>query len=222
MAGEEGWDPRLYEWWFTRNPLQAAIRRREQQAVWTALDPVLRAGDRVLEVGAGTGAYALELARRCREVVAVDVAAGMRDHLAERARREGLANVRVVAGRLPDDLPPGEHDGVIAVGVLNYVPELERALRALASSTTPGGWLVVVLPAPTPGGRLYALGELLTRRRVWLRSRADLQRAAAAAGLALEWAGTAGLSRRGFVLAARLRRAAAAAPPGGGSAAGGP
>lgn len=205
MRERDGWDPRLYELWFTRNPVQAAIRRREQAAVWAALAGRLRETDRVLEVGAGTGVYTRELARRARHVVAVDASPAMLAHLS--AEFGSRPRLEVRAGCLPDAMPALEPcDGALAVGVLNYLPDLAGGLVGLARAVRPGGWVVVTLPLRSPGGALYRAGEALTRRRVWLHSPAATGAAARAAGIELETNHPIGLSRRGFVLLVAGRR----------------
>ena len=194
IADTAGWHPELYERWFTWNPMQAALRRREQAAVLGALDGLSQASDRVPEVGCGTGAHTIGLARRCRGVVAVDASAEMLAYLERRLRREAISNVDTRPGRLPDGLPAdGGYDGVLAVGVLNYLPDLDAALGALAETLRPGGWL-------------YRAGEALTRRRVSLRSEAAVRAAAVRAGLAPARLTSAGFSRRGFLLVLAARR----------------
>lgn len=73
-------------------------------------DPVLDAllelaepGDTWLDIGAGAGRYALPIARRVREVVAVDPSPGMLEALRVDAAANGIGNVRVVEGRWPPD-----------------------------------------------------------------------------------------------------------------------
>jgi len=207
IADTAGWHPELYERWFTWNPMQAAVRRREQAAVHGALEGLLEESDRVLEVGCGTGAYTLALARRCRQVLAVDASPGMLEYLDRRLAQAGIGNVQTAVAELPDRLPAaGGHDGVLAVGVLNYLPDLDATLRVLAGALRPGGWAVVTMPLRSPGGWLYRFGEAMTRRRVTLRSAAAARAAAQRAGLAPERVATAGLSRRGFLLVLAARR----------------
>jgi len=69
-----------YDRHFTDTPLGGYLRR----AVWRRLDACFARGDRVLELGCGTGEDALHLARRGVRVVATDAAAAM----VETARRK--------------------------------------------------------------------------------------------------------------------------------------
>ena len=69
-----------------------------------ALDELLtlaEPGDRWLDIGAGAGRYALPLALRVREVVAVEPSASMRNALRTGKAEHGLDNVDIVAGAWP-------------------------------------------------------------------------------------------------------------------------
>ena len=53
----------------------------------------------LLEVGAGTGAFTLPLARHMRTVTAVDPSPAMRQVLTDKLAREELSNVRVIGAK---------------------------------------------------------------------------------------------------------------------------
>ena len=63
----------------------------------------LRPGESVLDVGCGSGALALPLARAGHDVVAVDFSAGMLDVLRRRASADGLRNVKTIHAGWDDD-----------------------------------------------------------------------------------------------------------------------
>lgn len=99
-------------------------------------DPFLRVarasvGERttVLDVGAGPGRFALPLAARAREVIAVDPSRRMLSILRREARRRGLTNVREALGRWED--VDDEADVVICSYVLPMVEDAAGFLRKL-------------------------------------------------------------------------------------------
>lgn len=204
------WRPELYEGYFTRTPIGSLLRRRDDRIVHAALDRLAEPGHEVLEVGAGTGHYTLSLAERCARVLALDAAPEMVEYLRERADREGATNVETGIGRLPDSINAmGPFDGVVCLGVLGYVADLEAALKAFAGRLRLGGWVLFSLPPRSAEGRLHEAFELAGRRRVSLRSPAEARQTAALAGLEVVAEARAGLSTGGITLLLEARRTGA-------------
>ena len=75
-----------------------------------------------LDIGAGAGRYALPLARRVREVVAIDPSASMLDALREAMATHDIMNVRPVEGRWPLDpsTSPPPHGDVALIAHVGY------------------------------------------------------------------------------------------------------
>ncbi len=91
----ESWSRRAAA--FARQSESAASRRRRQaQLDWLAERGALQPRFRVLDIGAGPGTFALLLAGRVREVVALEPASGMADILEQRTKSRRLSNLRVV------------------------------------------------------------------------------------------------------------------------------
>jgi ubiquinone/menaquinone biosynthesis C-methylase UbiE len=153
-------------WVEAPHPLITRARLRE------ALAPV--EGERLLEVGPGTGYYALDVASRLREegrLDILDVQPEMLEHTLRRAHARGVGNIAAAQGdarSLP--YPDAVVDGAYLVTVLGEIPDQDAALRELARVVKPGGRLVV--------------GELFGDPH-WVRP-AALRRRAARAGLAFE------------------------------------
>jgi ubiquinone/menaquinone biosynthesis C-methylase UbiE len=107
----------------------------------------LEPGERVLEVGPGTGYYTPGLAERLGPQGAVevlDVQQEMLDHTIRTVRERGLRNVSATqadARELPYD--DDSFDAAVLVTVLGEVPNPDAALRELARVLRPGGRLVV-------------------------------------------------------------------------------
>jgi demethylmenaquinone methyltransferase/2-methoxy-6-polyprenyl-1,4-benzoquinol methylase len=99
----------------------------------------LRPGERVLDVGAGTGVSTEELARSGAFAVGADLSIGML-----RAGRSVRPQVPLLAGdalRLP--FPDATFDAVTISFALRNVVDTEGALREFGRVTRPGGRLVV-------------------------------------------------------------------------------
>jgi SAM-dependent methyltransferase len=106
---------------------------------------VIREGDRVLDVGAGSGTDALISARLAGpggRVYALDMTAPMRAKLQATAAAAGVANLEVLEGdaeAIP--LPDASVDVVTSNGVLNLVPDKARAIAEIHRVLKPGGRL---------------------------------------------------------------------------------
>ena len=79
---------------------------RTDDPTLNALVALARSNDVWLDVGAGGGRYALPLALRVREVMAIDPSPAMLGALAEDAAANGIANVRIIEARWPMPGPP--------------------------------------------------------------------------------------------------------------------
>ena len=104
-------------------------------------------GERILEIGPGTGYYTLDLAEwlgSAGTVEIFDLQQEFLDHTLERARERGLGNVISTQGdaqALPYD--DDSMDAVVLTAVLGEIPDRARALTEIARVLAPGGRLVV-------------------------------------------------------------------------------
>ncbi|WP_235949473.1 class I SAM-dependent methyltransferase [Candidatus Frankia alpina] len=96
-------------------------------------------GERLLEIGVGTGLISRAFAERGRSVVGVDLSAAMLAHAHERLPGR---IVRADAAALP--LRTGAVDACLAVHVLHLVGDPDRVLAEVARVLRPGGLLAVV------------------------------------------------------------------------------
>jgi len=100
----------------------------------------------VADIGSGTGYFAVRFAHRVPKgrVYGVDAEPDMVRYLTERAQREGLANLTVVAAKPNDPGIPSAVDLVILVDTYHHVPDRERYFRNLQKSLKPGGRLAII------------------------------------------------------------------------------
>jgi len=99
----------------------------------------------VCDVGAGTGYFALRMAKLAAQVYAVDVEPQLLVLLRDRVASAGLRNVTPVLG-LPHDplIPPAVFDLILVVNVFHHVPERAAYLRRLQAALRPGGRLAII------------------------------------------------------------------------------
>jgi len=99
---------------------------------------------RALEIGCSIGIFTAQLAVRCDDLLAVDVAAAAVD--AARTRVADRPQVTVERRALPDEFPPGRFDLVVLAEVGYYLDAggLDKLLAAIAGALEPDGDLVAV------------------------------------------------------------------------------
>ena len=130
-------------------------------------------GERLLEIGVGTGYYSLDLAEwvaPAGKLELFDLQQEFLDHVMRAASARGLTNLvptRGDATRLPYE--DGSIDAVVLTAVLGEIPEAAAALREIRRVLKSSGRLVV--------GELFGDPHFTTR--------ASLERMGAAAGLHL-------------------------------------
>jgi len=104
-------------------------------------------GERILEVGPGTGYYTLDVAEWVGpqgQIEILDLQREMLDHTMRRAGERGITNISPTeadATALPYD--DASFDAAHLTTVLGEIPDQEAAVRELARVLKPGGRLVV-------------------------------------------------------------------------------
>ena len=105
----------------------------------------LKAGERFLDIAAGTGGLALPAARLGARVLATDWSAAMIERFLARALAEGLTDID---GRVMDchalDLPDDTFDLTGSQFGVMLVPDQGRALAEMVRVTRPGGRVLLV------------------------------------------------------------------------------
>jgi len=162
--------------WALRGDPRTGVRTA---VVWDALDAFVaertaatgRLVLDVVDVGGGTGGFAVPLARLGHRVTVVDPSP---DALAALQRRAGEAGVEVRAVQgdaagLLDVVEAGSADLVLCHGVLEHVDEVRPAVEALVAVLRPGGTLSVLaahrnaaVVARTVAGRFAEARHALT------------------------------------------------------------
>jgi ubiquinone/menaquinone biosynthesis C-methylase UbiE len=128
----------------------------------------IRAGDRVLEIAAGTGDLAVMTARRVGpsgQVLATDISANMLDLAAETARDAGLTNVetRVVdAENL--DIAPNSFNAALCRSALMLFPNPAKALTAVHRALKPSGKFAVIVWPTAEKNPFHALPLAIASR----------------------------------------------------------
>jgi 2-polyprenyl-3-methyl-5-hydroxy-6-metoxy-1,4-benzoquinol methylase len=129
-----------------------AIYRLERSAFWRVVNKTLRkvvfdrynetfkrAGDvtgkRILDIGCGSGVYAVDFARRgAAKVVGIDFSGNMLDIARAEAANHGVADkCEFVRANFLDYTSAQRFDIAIAMGVFDYIPDAQTFLNKMVS-----------------------------------------------------------------------------------------
>ena len=121
----------------------------------------------VLDLGAGTGRVALDLARRGHDVWAIDSDSALVEALAGRAREQGLRVHAVAADARTFDLGPGAPAFALAIAPMQVIQLLGSAtgrgaaLERVRAALRPGGVFAAALADPFEGEAAELVGPPL-------------------------------------------------------------
>lgn len=104
----------------------------------------LKPEDVVIDIGAGTGAFAINAASYCRTIYAVDVSKAMLDYTRQKAEAAGIDNIVFCHGGFltyQHEVEPA--DAMVCTGVLHHLPDFWKliGLRRASQMLKPGGKL---------------------------------------------------------------------------------
>lgn len=161
-----------------------SMSRNTEQRLFLARAPSLFQGaERVLEVGAGTGIFTLEIARRSREVVAADISGNMLALLEKKAAAAGIGNIVPVKGNVETMELQGPFSVVCAFSSLEYLADLPGFFVKLSREVEPGGALYFIT-ARSSFFRFFTQMGNAVRQGLWLKahSRREIESMLEAAG----------------------------------------
>jgi len=108
----------------------------------------LKPGDNVADIGAGTGAFSLPFAKTVApsgKVYAVDIDPGLLDYIAQKAKKENVANIQTVKGEFSDPkLPNHDVDLAFFHDVLHHIQNRQAYLKALGTYIKPTGRIALI------------------------------------------------------------------------------
>ncbi len=98
---------------------------------------------KILDIGCGPGVYADELSKRCEEFYGVDISPEM----INMAKSKKYGNAKFSIGEIENLQFKDElFDGVICVGVLEYLDNIEDAVKEIARVTKKNGIAIFTVP----------------------------------------------------------------------------
>lgn len=143
-----------YDKWFTTG-LGKYVLQAEMELVLELAAP--KEGEKALDIGVGTGIFAVELMKHGTEITGIDVSGKM----LEIARSKGVRNV-ALGDAVSLDFPDESFDLVISITALEFIEECDRAISEMVRVCRKGGRVVV---GTLGSGSLWALKRSRAARK---------------------------------------------------------
>jgi ubiquinone/menaquinone biosynthesis C-methylase UbiE len=143
-----------YDDWF-KTGLGKYVLHYEKELVLKLAMP--KPGEKILDIGIGTGVFAVELMKYKTEITGIDVS----ERMLEIARSKGLTNV-AVGDAVSLDFPDETFDLVISITALEFIKEYEKAISEMVRVCKKGGRVVV---GTLGSGSLWALKRIRAARK---------------------------------------------------------
>ena len=136
---------------------------------------MVKPGDRIADIGCGSGYFTFRLATRVGnegKVYAVDIDPDAINKVKLRKEREKLQQIEPILSTSADPRLPGELDAVLIVDTYHEFREYDVMMQAVFQALKPGGRLVIIdgeAPAGRPRTeyhRLHTIPETIVRNEV--------------------------------------------------------
>jgi ubiquinone/menaquinone biosynthesis C-methylase UbiE len=144
--------PERYEEWFA-TPIGRLVKDTECRLILEMLHPA--AGEKILDVGCGTGVFTLDYLATGAEVVGLDISLPMLEVAKRKAA--GYPFTAVQGNMLALPFADASFDKVVSVTAVEFTQDARKAVDELFRVANPGGVIVV--------GTLNSLSPWATRRR---------------------------------------------------------
>jgi ubiquinone/menaquinone biosynthesis C-methylase UbiE len=119
------------------------VRVPEREIALGTIKKIAEKSHSVLEIGAGTGRFTLEIAPLVRQVTAVDVSSNMLECMSQKSGAQGASNIKQICGNFMEISFDQKFDIIISFSAIEYIKDKNALFAKISGLLAPGGQLVI-------------------------------------------------------------------------------
>ncbi len=156
------------------------IRAQEAECLRLLFTKFLTKTDAVLEIGAGTGYYTLDIAERVKSLIALEPSSSMAAVLLRKIEAfrqnsgRGESNIKLVLQDFFSYKPLEKFDHVVAIGVLDYIEQWQRFLDRCIDLSNKS--VLFTIPNNVLLGKLYRAWSWLQGVKIYTHTGEEIRR----------------------------------------------
>ncbi len=145
----------------------AFVRVPEWNRVLSTYPELLNKDRTVLEIGAGTGRFTLEMAPHVNKVVAIDMADKMLNQMKTKLQKRNIKNVQVIHDHFLDVDFTETFDLIVSFSAIEYIRDIHALFKKISDLCVPGG-KVLITTAHNTFFRLFGRLGNYVRQKVYM------------------------------------------------------
>lgn len=119
------------------------VRVPEREIALDTIKKIARKNHSVLEIGAGTGRFTLEIAPLVKEITAIDISNKMLDCMSQKMVVNKVSNVKPLYGDFMEMSFDEKFDLIVSFSAIEYIKDSQALFTKLSELLAPGGHLVI-------------------------------------------------------------------------------
>ncbi|MGM0411389.1 MAG: class I SAM-dependent methyltransferase [Bacillota bacterium] len=142
-----------YDSWY-ETKMGSFIDEVETKAAFDLFQP--KSGEKVLDIGCGTGNFSIKLAKKGCEVTGIDISFPMLEQANKKAEKLNLDIDFKKGNALELDFNDNTFDSIFSMTAIEFIKELEKAFNEMKRVVKPGGKILLgTIRKNSDWGRLY-------------------------------------------------------------------
>ncbi|MEA1864465.1 MAG: sirohydrochlorin nickelochelatase [Euryarchaeota archaeon] len=123
------------EYWDDQSPRYNRGHDAYRSPVVDRLDKYINSNTTLLDVGAGTGALTIPMAKKVKKVLSIEPSAGMLEYLKNIALKEDLSNIEFINETWEGAEVSGQYDLVVCSHALYFIQDIKKSLQRMIDVT---------------------------------------------------------------------------------------